>query len=43
MRGMFAWLGFRQTEVAFHRQPRLAGETKYPLLKMLRLAANGVV
>ncbi|MFZ0845517.1 MAG: glycosyltransferase family 2 protein [Pseudolabrys sp.] len=43
VRGMFAWLGFRQTEVAFHRQPRLAGETKYPLLKMLRLAANGVV
>ena len=43
VRGMFAWLGFRQTEVAFHRLPRLAGETKYPLLKMLRLAANGVV
>lgn len=43
VRGMFAWLGFRQTEVAFHRLPRLAGETKYPLFKMLRLAANGVV
>jgi glycosyltransferase involved in cell wall biosynthesis len=43
VRGMFAWLGFRQTEVAFHRLPRLAGETKYPLLKMLRLAANGVI
>jgi glycosyltransferase involved in cell wall biosynthesis len=43
VRGMFAWLGFRQTEVAFHRFPRLAGETKYPLLKMLRLAANGVI
>jgi dolichol-phosphate mannosyltransferase len=43
VRGMFAWLGFRQTEVAFHRQPRLAGETKYPLFKMLRLAANAVM
>jgi dolichol-phosphate mannosyltransferase len=43
VRGMFAWLGFRQTEVAFHRLPRLAGETKYPLLKMLRLASHGVV
>jgi dolichol-phosphate mannosyltransferase len=43
VRGMFAWLGFRQTEVAFHRLPRPAGETKYPLFKMLRLAINGVV
>jgi glycosyltransferase involved in cell wall biosynthesis len=43
VRGMFAWLGFRQTEVAFHRLPRAAGETKYPLWKMIRLAANGVL
>ncbi len=43
VRGMFAWFGFRQTEVAFHRLPRLAGETKYPLFKMVRLAAHGVV
>jgi glycosyltransferase involved in cell wall biosynthesis len=43
VRGMFAWLGFRQTEVAFHRLPRLAGETKYPLFKMLRLAVNGAL
>ena len=43
VRGMFAWLGFRQAEVAFHRLPRLAGETKYPLWKMLRLAVNGVI
>ena len=43
VRGMFAWLGFRQTEVAFHRLPRLAGETKYPLWKMMRLAVNGVI
>jgi dolichol-phosphate mannosyltransferase len=40
---MFAWLGFRQTEVAFHRLPRAAGETKYPLLKMVRLALSGAL
>jgi len=43
VRGMFAWLGFRQTEVTFHRLPRFAGETKYPFLKMLRLAVNGAL
>src|SRR6202049_2141469 len=43
VRGMFAWLGFRQTEVTFHRPPRAAGETKYPLWKMLGLAMNGVL
>ncbi|MGH6752925.1 MAG: glycosyltransferase family 2 protein, partial [Bradyrhizobium sp.] len=43
VRGMFAWMGFKQTAVTFHRQPRAAGETKYPLRKMLRLAANGII
>jgi dolichol-phosphate mannosyltransferase len=43
VRGMFAWLGFRQTEVTFHRPPRAAGATKYPFWKMLRLAVNGVI
>lgn len=43
VRGMIAWLGFRQTEVTFHRLPRLAGETKYPLWKMVRLAVNGAL
>jgi dolichol-phosphate mannosyltransferase len=43
IRGMIAWLGFRQTEVVFHRLPRLAGETKYPLLKMVRLAVNAAL
>jgi dolichol-phosphate mannosyltransferase len=43
VRGMFAWLGFRQTEVPFHRPPRAAGETKYPFWKMLRLAVHGVI
>jgi polyisoprenyl-phosphate glycosyltransferase len=43
VRGMFAWLGFKQTEVAFHRPARVAGETKYPFGKMLRLAVHGIV
>jgi polyisoprenyl-phosphate glycosyltransferase len=43
VRGMFAWLGFKQTVVRFHRPARIGGETKYPLVKMLRLAANGLV
>ena len=43
VRGMFGWMGFRQTAVPFHRAARAAGETKYPLWKMLKLAANGVV
>lgn len=43
VRGMIAWLGFRQTEVAFHRQERIAGETKYPLFKMVRLAMNAAL
>jgi glycosyltransferase involved in cell wall biosynthesis len=43
VRGMFAWLGFKQTIVTFHRPPRAAGETKYPLAKQLRLAVDGLV
>ncbi len=43
VRGMFAWIGFRQAVVSFHRPARAAGETKYPLGRMLRLAADGLV
>ncbi len=43
VRGMFSWMGFRQTAVDFHRAPRLAGQTHYGWGKMLRLAANGIV
>jgi len=43
VRGMFAWLGFKQTSVPFHRPARVAGQTKYPLFKMIRLAASGVI
>lgn len=42
VRGMVASMGFRQTEVQFDRDERFAGETKYPLRKMARLAIDGV-
>ena len=35
LRGMVAWVGFPQVAVAYHRQQRVAGVTKYPLRKML--------
>jgi len=43
VRGMFSWIGFKQTGVEFVRQERYAGETKYPLFKMLRFAMDGIV
>jgi polyisoprenyl-phosphate glycosyltransferase len=42
LRGMVSWLGFRQIAVPYRRARRLAGETKYPLLKMLRFAVVGI-
>ena len=42
VRGMFSWIGLNQTGVDYHRAERFAGETKYPLRKMLRFAATGV-
>jgi glycosyltransferase involved in cell wall biosynthesis len=43
VRGMFGWMGFRQTSVPFHRPIRVAGETKYPLHKMFSLSLHGVI
>jgi len=43
VRGMFSWIGLSQTGVLYRRQERFAGETKYPLRKMLRFAATGVI
>ena len=42
LRGMVSWLGFPQCGVAYTRDPRFAGETRYPLFKMMRLAMNGL-
>lgn len=43
VRGMFSWVGFKQTSVKFVREERFAGVTKYPLRKMLRFATDGVI
>ncbi|MBE7010759.1 MAG: glycosyltransferase family 2 protein [Ruminococcaceae bacterium] len=42
VRGLVSWVGFRQTEVTYHREERFAGETKYPLKKMIRFAMDGI-
>lgn len=42
MRGLSAWVGFRQTGVLYRRHARAAGTTKYPLRKMLRFALDGI-
>jgi len=42
LRGMSAWVGFKQVGVRYKRQPRYAGETKYPFNKMVRLALNAI-
>lgn len=43
IRGLIAWLGFKQTEVFYIREKRFAGKTKYPLRKMLAFASNGII
>ena len=42
LRGMTAWAGFSQCPVEYERDARAAGETKYTLKKMLKLAADGI-
>jgi dolichol-phosphate mannosyltransferase len=42
MRGLSVWTGFRQTAVAYEREQRFAGKTKYPLMKMIGFAADAV-
>jgi dolichol-phosphate mannosyltransferase len=42
VRGLVSWVGFRQTAVEYTREERFAGETKYPLRKMLRFASDAL-
>jgi len=42
VRGMVAWIGLRQTALPYQRAARFAGETKYPLKKMLRFAIDAI-
>ena len=41
-RGMSAWVGFKQIGVTYKRSARVAGVTKYPFSKMLKLALNAI-
>jgi dolichol-phosphate mannosyltransferase len=43
VRGLVTWVGFKQTSVEYTREERFAGETKYPLKRMIRFAADGIV
>ena len=42
LRGIFPLIGFKSSNVYYARSPRLAGETKYPVSKMLNFAWNGI-
>lgn len=43
LRGLFSWVGYKQVPFEYERKERFAGETKYPLKKMLKLAADGII
>jgi len=42
VRGMVSWVGFKQGKVEYVREPRFAGETKYPFRKMMKFALDGI-
>lgn len=42
LRGLFTWVGFRQTPIRYVRAARFRGETKYPLRKMVHFAIDGI-
>ena len=42
LRGLSCWVGFKQSCVLYERQARYAGETKYPLKRMIKLAVNAI-
>jgi dolichol-phosphate mannosyltransferase len=42
VRGLVSWIGFRQTGITYKRDPRFAGQTKYPFRKMLAFAFDGI-
>lgn len=42
LRGLFSWVGFEQYPYEYERQERVAGKTKYPFKKMVKLASDGI-
>lgn len=43
LRGLFSWVGYKQIPIEYERQSRYAGNTKYPLKKMMKLAIDGII
>lgn len=43
LRGLFSWVGFEQKELEYERKERVAGKTKYPLKKMIKLGLDGII
>jgi dolichol-phosphate mannosyltransferase len=43
VRGLRAWVGFRQTAIDYERPPRFAGEPKYTFRRSMGLAVNGIL
>ncbi len=42
MKGLFAWIGYKQVLVEYARHPRAAGQTKWPYIKLLNFAVEGI-
>jgi len=43
LRGMVSWVGYRQEPILYDRDARFAGQTKYPLRKLMALAVDGII
>jgi len=43
IRGMVSWVGYRHEPILYDRDARFAGETKYPLRKLMALAVDGII
>ncbi|WP_105900828.1 glycosyltransferase family 2 protein [Vibrio gangliei] len=43
IRGMVSWIGFNQTSISYERAARFAGESKYPLTKMIKFGIDGIL
>jgi len=42
LRGMISWLGFKQVAIHYHRDARFSGESGYTLVKLFRIAVDGI-
>lgn len=42
MKGLFAWIGYRQTSISYQRDPRFAGDTKWNYWRLTQLAIEGI-